>query len=133
LISAYGVWYGAHHCPSDAGRGGAIAVALAFASLFVQRGSGVVTYKIVAEDFPRLQSELQTILESFRAAPAAKAGASGIDAIKKRVDGIFDQIKSNAASQTRQNWAIAASSIVGTLAWGFGDIMAQWLKTHFGW
>lgn len=98
-LSIGGIVYAvARSIPADGGRGGALAVALTFFMLFMSRGT--------AED--------------------ALAGPlpQGIP------DGEIIRIRNALASmldwQSNEKIYLTISSVCGTIAWGFGDVIAKW-------
>lgn len=113
------------HSPSDGGRGGALAVVASFAALFLGRDFGAIPITVLA-----LRQE---ILKLRRAAVPAHAEDTGdpLDRLEGDLDALVSALKAanvHGASSTReQNWFLAISSILGTLAWGFGDWAAAWL------
>lgn len=111
---------------ADGGRGGAIAVALAFATIFMGRGYGSVP----------IEALLRRLSRRARTLPGQE-GLKGTDARLEELNSDVQAIaRSLRASQsisirntTEQNAYLAASSVIGTLVWGFGDWAAEWLAT----
>ena len=97
------------------GRGGAVGVAISFAYLFV---SSLNTYKSL-NMFDEAAKEI------------SKAFKSDLT-IEKRVQTNFERfnlltqdLESEAERQIVTNRFLAASAVVSTLFWGFGDLMAE--------
>jgi hypothetical protein len=128
--SAIGICYAAHHNYQDGGRGGAVAVAIAFAALFVRHDFGQKAYDTVAIEVPKVKQELAAFLESMYPSAAPAAHSQAIENLTARIDGLVEQVRINSSGQSRQNGWLAAASIVGTLAWGFGDWIAHTLQAH---
>jgi hypothetical protein len=121
LILSFGGIVIAHlaDAPDDGGRGGALAVAISFAALFVSRGHGR-RFIDAAEEIGTLES----VLGKFK---GTKARQPDLDQIKFKLKALRDGIAIDAHRQKVQNGYIAAAAVVGTLAWGFGDWLAGWL------
>jgi hypothetical protein len=111
--------------PADGGRGGAIAVALAFLVLFVRRGYGARVYEAIARDLPAMREEVSKLRQGT--APAT-ANAEDLAQVKRQVTAIVSRIDTEADGQKIQNRALAWASCIGTIAWGFGDMLAKWLS-----
>jgi len=132
-FSIGGIVFAALHDPMDGGRGGAIAVAIAFICLFIRRDFGLLAYKAIVDEIPQLQGEIKTILQRLEdVAVSSESPSDATRELTRRVDGISELIAVNADGQTRQNFAVAVASVAGTLAWGFGDKVALWLHTYIG-
>ena len=111
--------------PADGGRGGAVAVALTFAMLFLDRGTAkdllerTLPPRQAADAFPDADERL-------------KAGLN--DLAQKQAELIRSQTTNRNALaalldwQDVQKWPLAISSVVGTVFWGFGDCFAAWLS-----
>jgi len=117
-LSAGGIFYAAYVTknPGDAGRGGALAVALSFVVLFLSRGHGTKAYEILTKE----AAEVSRNLAKLRA-------SGGADLNEDKVAAIISKTKIDANVQHVQNVYLAWSSAIGTIAWGFADIVAQWL------
>ena len=98
---AYAVLWGV---AADGGRGGAVAVALTFFILFMGRGTAEAA----------LEAELP------KAADPAEETALDLARIRNAVAAMLDW-------SHKEKIYLTVSSVVGTLAWGFGDIIALWL------
>lgn len=88
----------------DGGRGGAIAVALTFFTFFMDRGTAerALEAKIPDGGDPATRTDLEL-------ARVRNAVASMLDWSRQ------------------ERLYLTVSSVVGTLAWGFGDVVARWL------
>lgn len=98
---AYAVLWGV---AADGGRGGAVAVALTFFILFMGRGTA--------------EAALEAVLP--KAADPAEEAALDLPRIRNAVAAMLDRSR-------KEKIYLTVSSVVGTLAWGFGDIIALWL------
>jgi hypothetical protein len=105
--------------PADAGRGGAIAVAISFGMLFLSRGRGAQTFDTLYDGLPTLRTELEALTASD---PKPEASAAQI---KRLATALKTWLTIDAQATSRQNIFLAISSVVGTLAWGFGDWAAE--------
>lgn len=112
--------------PADAGRGGALAVALAFLVLFMHRSQGDRIFAVLAEEGPKLLASLE---------PAPESGGADNEArmrrLERRLADLVDAITATRGYEGRQasrlNLHLSVASVVGTLVWGFGDVVASWL------
>jgi hypothetical protein len=126
LLSVGGILTGAFVTrPADGGRGGAIAVALAFFVLFVRRDYGARVYAALTKEIPAIKEEVSLLRQSK---PAPAASAPDIGQVKRQVTAIVSRLDTEADGQKIQNRALAWASCIGTIAWGFGDVLASWLK-----
>jgi len=106
----------------NANRGGAIAVALAFLTLFVRSDYGA-RLQAAINDSPQIAAIIETFKEN--SAPTQHdQQAKDHQALKTQVVGLTERLKADAASQARQNRALTWASVIGTLIWGFGDLFA---------
>jgi hypothetical protein len=114
--------------PSDGGRGGAIAVAFAFFVLFIRRDYGARVYAAVTRDIPNLRAQIDSLKDG---SDPAILNNDGVPEIKRQITGIVARLETEAKGQRSQNIALALASIIGTISWGFGDLMAQCLIDYF--
>lgn len=98
----YAVFWGVS---ADGGRGGAVAVAIAFAALFAERGTSIAA-------FEQKDAVGRYLLQTGTDRQKVGVLAAGIAAM---IDG----------ARLERNF-LTVSSVIGTLAWGFGDILAAW-------
>ncbi|MDE8652827.1 hypothetical protein [Novosphingobium album (ex Liu et al. 2023)] len=98
---AYAIWFGV---AADGGRGGAIAVGLTFFILFMGRGTAETALEASLPPAGDPLADLEQDLARVRGAVAAMLDWS-------RKEKVY----------------LTVSSVVGTLAWGFGDVVAKWL------
>lgn len=100
---AYAVFWGT---AGDGGRGGAVAVALAFAALFTS--SPAVEKLIEAPD---------------------DAGEPGFDGLPpdEQISRLRSAIAVIKDGQRRENGFLVFTSVLGTLVWAFGDVLAACL------
>jgi len=89
---------------ASAGRGGALGIALSFYLLFIGGRLGNRVFGILTRGSLDKPDSLNA---------------------EKKADAVIAWLNTNAAESKRQNWFLAAASITGTLAWGFGDLAAR--------
>ncbi|GAB4142580.1 MAG: hypothetical protein Tsb0016_11050 [Sphingomonadales bacterium] len=126
--------------PSSGGRGGAVAVALAFGALFLTRSYGHRLQRLLTETLPDLKAIAAEVMPSETLSRPEIQNAE-IRELTERVSLLENKVKTlesfdaafrqrlnaDADGQKMQNLYLAFSSIVGTIFWGFGDIFAGWL------
>lgn len=105
--------------PQDGGRGGALAVAVSFAVLFLSRGYGSHVYRA-------LTAEAAIVKEHIDKLRKAESTNSSIDANTK-IDALLSKARVDSNVQEIQNTYLTWSSVIGTTAWGFGDVLAGYL------
>lgn len=88
--------------PNDGGRGGAFAVALTFAMLFLGRG----TAERILRDNPLAQTN---------------------EPAEMQIANVTNALNALAGWQRKEKWYLFWASVVSTLAWGFGDLPALWI------
>ncbi len=137
-ISLGGIPFAAYICKSDAdaGRGGALGSALAFLFLFVTNDYGTKLFKAVTKDLPELKARVER-LKAHAAAPAEAAPATGevkiamleqkISKIETEVSTLVNRIDIDGQGQRAQSIWLAVATVIGTIAWGFGDLAAKYL------
>jgi hypothetical protein len=104
VMSIGGIVYAAVHGPlTDGGLGGALAVALTFLVFFADRGTAAAALQA------RLPGPFQGGSEAADLARLRNAIASMLD------------------WQRKERFHLMVSSVLGTLAWAFGDKLAAWL------
>lgn len=101
---------------ADAGRGGALAFALSLAIMFLSRSYGTRVYNALTEDAEQIEADLATITNAKRE-PTSD--------IRGQVMALSNKARIDAAAQSLQNKYLAWSTGIGTLAWGFGDLVAE--------
>jgi hypothetical protein len=119
VCSVGGVIYGAVYDPLDGGRGGAIGVALAFYLLFVRMRLGQAAYRIVTQNNDE-QGDPSENKETF-------------ESVNRRIDGVLLMLNTEEDNQHQQNKALTLASCIGTMVWGFGDWISEWLKNLLEW
>lgn len=87
---------------ADGGRGGALAVAVSFFTLFMGRNTPEDAMQIKIED-------------------------ATSDPLKAEVTRHRNALASMLDWQAKEKIYLTISSLVGTITWGFGDIVAAWL------
>ena len=109
----YAIFFGV---AADGGRGGALAVALTFAMLFLDRRTPKDYLEMelppdpAAEKIPTQDGMLKAYLAEF---------ATGHKQTRNAFAAMLDW-------EDRQKWPLAISSVTGTLFWGFGEIIASY-------
>ena len=133
-----GIPFAAYVCKSDAdaGRGGAIGAALAFLFLFVTNDYGTKLFKAVTEELPDLKARILR-LKTQATAPAEVAPTNGearvarleqkINKIESEVSILVNRIDIDGQGQRAQSIWLAVATVIGTIAWGFGDLAAKYL------
>lgn len=124
-VSAGGVLYGAlisKKCV-DGQRGGAIGVAAAFSILFLSRNYGERVYKSILDTNPDLKARVFALSKE-----EAVEDFSNKD-LTWAIISILGRLNVEADEQRRQNIALVIASVIATLAWGFGDVIAGWVSS----
>ena len=125
VFSLTGIYVGAFVTdPSDGGPGGALAVALAFLVLFVRKDYGSRVYDALTKDIPALRQQISNLREGKTVTPKE----ADLGQIKTQVTAVVNRLDTESDGQKIQNRALAWASCIGTIAWGFGDIAAKWLR-----
>ena len=115
VLSAGGIgWAALWDHAGDAGRGGALAVALSFAMLFLGRGTAE---SALEAQFTR---DGRIVERGHEEETPSEQLALDVARVRNAVASMLDW-------QQREKLWLTVSSVTGTLAWGFGDICAQWL------
>lgn len=126
-LSAGGIAY-AVHCSKnkdDGGRGGALAVALAFVVLFVSRGQGAKVYDILADEGPELLKKIEALQAAGPALGETAGKVANNPTAETKVNALVAKLRTDSNDQRKQNIYLAFTSVIGTLAWGFGDLIAK--------
>jgi hypothetical protein len=102
------------HCDADAGRGGAIADAIALTVMLLD---------------PSYAAKLYSTIATFHAGKAGPAGAVTHETVQNAIEAdselVLDLLNDDAKMQRHQNYYLAAATFLGTLTWGFGDLVAR--------
>jgi hypothetical protein len=106
--------------PTDGGRGGAIATAAALYNLFLNKGYGRRLFEARTKIIPEL---IQSFERMGKITPAPQLQEEVAKTL--RVD-LSDLFAREAHQQDRQNKFLAWATAIGTIVWGFGDIVAGW-------
>ena len=124
FASVGGVLYGAFVSKKcvDGQRGGAIGTAAVFLILFLSRNYGEYVYEAILDIRPHLRSRMDALSK-----PGPVEVFSQEDLTWLTI-AILGKLKVAASEQQTQNVYIAIASVIGTLAWGFGDIIAGWIS-----
>lgn len=112
----------------DGGRGGAIAVALSFLILFVSRDVGSRAYTIFTEE----AAELAKHVEKLRGSAAVPDENKPVIPDGVLIGALSAKADIEATILKVQNGYLAFASVIGTLAWGFGDVAARYLLAWNG-
>ena len=137
-ISLGGIPFAAYICKSDAdaGRGGAIGAALAFLFLFVTNDYGTKLFRAVTKELPELRARVARLKTQTEAppevtAPTVEANVARleqkINKIESEVSTLVNRIDIDGQGQRAQNIWLAVATVIGTIAWGFGDLVAKYL------
>ena len=111
---------------ADGGRGGALAVALSFGVLFLNRNFGSRIYQALTTTAPIVEA-LKELNAAEPKRDTGKPPDQQITELAERIDALTTSITADSQGQIRQNKFLAVMSVVGTLAWGLGDLAAQCL------
>jgi hypothetical protein len=127
-----GISWGVHNKASDGGRGGAIGVAIAFTTLFARKDLGQKAYEYIAIKLPQAKRKLDEDMQKILPGSASKHSEQTLvlETLSSQLAGILGEVRINSNGQNRQNWWIASASVIGTLAWGFGDWLAGQVQTN---
>jgi hypothetical protein len=117
---------------TDGGRGGAIGVAVALGFLFITRDYGTKFYTAVTRRLPDLKKTIEEIKQGKSGEADKEKPAITIAELEKRVNALVGALTIDAEEHKTQNVLLALATFIGTLVWGFGDIVAQHLIAHFG-
>jgi len=114
----------------DGGRGGSVTVAIALFNLFINRGYGAKIYKARTEKIPEaLRKHRHLVLE--QKVKAEEETTIGLTEESRTIHALADWFETEFAGQTTQNRYLAIASAIGTIVWGFGDIVASWGIYYF--
>lgn len=112
--------------PDDGGRGGALTVAVSFLVFFISRDLGKRVVPWLGERGRTLRDILQGDKEK-----TVHAGEfppdDPIAALQKRIDCLEAVANIRVAQGRDQSYALAFTSVFGTVFWGFGDTFSRWL------
>lgn len=116
VASFAGVAYAVHSgVAAHGGRGGAIAVALAFLMLFLDRQTARDYLEMKMPDTGRLPAPT----DDEKLAEYLTKQATEQNRTHNTLAVLIDW-------DHKHKWPLAVSSVVGTLSWGFGDVVARW-------
>jgi hypothetical protein len=119
--SVGGIWYAIHEsgCDADAGRGGAIADALALAFVFLGRAYAFRLFTLKMRLDQKPAESTKQINES-----------EAIYIARQELSSFLRLVNGDQRYQAWQNGFMALGTVIGTLAWGFGDIIAYHYLHH---
>jgi hypothetical protein len=117
LVSIFTIYYAIHiHCATHAGDGGALAVALSFAFLFL--GGGYATLDGISDNVRR------NIARYNRESPDKPITD---DELREMVlDQLVQKLRSDDSVLVWQKWSLTISSVLGTFGWAYGGYIAIW-------
>lgn len=115
----FAVYY-THKCV-DATRGGAVAAALSLVIIFMTRREGSRFFAILTREAPRVRAMMAKIRE-------ASEPVSSVATTEDKADALISKAKVDDYIQELQNRYLVWSSAIGTLMWGFGDIIAMHIR-----
>jgi hypothetical protein len=120
ILSFGGIYWAVRHtgCDADAGRGGAIADALALVVMFLDRNSAGRLFDVIRS------------LQETRRPTESEEGKDVQSVVRQEIKLVFKLLEADARKQRSQNIYLAGATAVGTLAWGFGDIVARHFIGH---
>jgi hypothetical protein len=114
LIAVF--WVDATH----GGRGGALAVALSLLALFATRDTSSRIYKALTERALRVRGNLEEL----------RGGTAPVRlSPDERLDAFETKLRLDAEGSKTQNIFLAMATAFGTVFWGFGDLLALWLRS----
>jgi hypothetical protein len=117
--------------PGNAGRGGAVAVAVALFILFCSETPGLSTFSLVAVDAANLKTQVKELRELMDEKVTTVPIETRVQNVEIRIDRVCKAFLGcqtiNERALSRNNILLAIGSAIGTLAWGFGDIAHKWL------
>jgi len=134
LLSLGGVVYAvqAGHA-ENAGRGGALADAIALAALFGTRNYAADTYHALTQTSPAQRARIldfktaydirTTVIADSARTPAVEITVANIEG---KLNAMEQRLSLDSDGQALQNRCLALATFVGTIFWGFGDILAGW-------
>jgi hypothetical protein len=134
LLSLGGVVYAVRAGHSEtAGRGGALADAIALAALFGTRNYAADTYYALTQTLPAQRARILNFktASDIRTAPITdSAPTPAVETKVAELEGKLNAMEKRLAldsdGQALQNKCLAFATFVGTIFWGFGDIFAGW-------
>ena len=123
-----------YHAPADAGKGGAVAVALSLIVLFLGRNES----RRLLETLIGSGKKLRVILPVAVVKPLHPNDAAEMDRqfvllqgqvrqLQTDFSALFDDLSQTHEDNRLQNKWMALSAGIGTLAWGFGDWIVYWI------
>lgn len=115
---------------ADAGLGGAAGVAVAVAFMFITREYGTLLYIDVIRGLRDLDDCINEIAGERQ---AEQTRQDSVARIQNQVDVLVAAIDTNAEGQKSNNYFLAFATFVGTIAWGFGDRIAECLLKSCCW
>jgi hypothetical protein len=115
-VSFGGVWWAVKktHCDADAGRGGAIADAVALFVIFLDRSYAASLYTLISGMAP---------IRDTDTSPIDRAAVRRI--VVSEIERFEKLLSKDAKLQRLQNFFLALATLVGTGFWGFGDLWAR--------
>jgi len=115
----YAVWVS--HAPLDAPRGSVLALGLTLAFVVSKSESASQVY-----------DALQKIAKIVDPPAQSDNYAAQIEALKKKVTDLEDEMKSLSADEKRMNWYLVWATGIATVVSAFGDIGSVWIMHLLG-
>lgn len=110
-ISLVGVFWAVHiHNPSEGGRGGLVATVVAIIAFLVR---------------PDYGSRILDLITSKKS-----LDASALEQIETKVNAVIVSLRIQSHAQSIHALALVVAIVIGTIFWGFGDVLAGWLIVH---
>jgi len=118
------------HNKDDGGRGGAVGTCIALAFMFLNHGYGSKLYEVVSKDIPELEEWVKQLNESKapqadqQTPQASQTEPLDLSELTVRVNALGTASFIDGDEQKWQNRFLAGATAIGTLLWGFGDLIA---------
>jgi len=134
ILSIPGVFVAAYlNDPEAGGRGGALAVAIALANLFIKRNTPDNIIELLTTTAPFIHKSIAQLKQTEEADPGNTKSIQPGEAEEVSPDPNAILAKKEALSQKKQNRFLAGTTFVGTIIWGFGDVFARFLIKQCWW
>ena len=136
-ISLIWIWAVARfgYKPDNAGRGGAIGVALSFLMLFGRRNYAKIVSATHTE-VKLLREQISSLAQQHAKRDTDLAATDAIKLIEREsaateaIELIESESAATQGSQAFLNIVLSVSSVIGTLAWGFGDLAVELMRNY---
>lgn len=116
----------------DGGRGGAVAVALTLVAFFLRRDISARLRKAFIETLPGLSADIERLSAASRNTDPGQGGppspgSGALESVSRRLEAIESSLRVVERSEQTMDRYVAVAAAVGTLFWGFGDVVAAWV------